>query len=84
MANAQKVRDRKFPQPDFELPVAEAVAALLAARHIEPGDQWHFHVQGDTLVITRSRAAEVVPVDGPGASPNRPAEAILEDSQNAR
>jgi hypothetical protein len=56
MASAQKKRQRKFPQADFEMPVAAAVNQLLRQQDIEPGDIWHFQVNGDVLVITRIRA----------------------------
>lgn len=57
MASAQKKRQRRFPQAEFEMPLATAVNQLLRAQDIEPGDTWHFQVNGDTLVITRIRAA---------------------------
>ncbi len=63
MANAQKKRQRKFPQAEFEIPLATAVAQLMRAQDVEPGDSWHFHVNGDVLVITRSRAAIEEAVD---------------------
>jgi len=56
MAMAQKKRQRQFPQADFEMPVATAVAQLLRQQDIAPGDTWHFQVNGDVLVITRIRA----------------------------
>lgn len=63
MANARKTRDRKFPQTDFEIPLADAVAALIRANQIAAGDRWLFQVDGDVLRITRIRAAEELPVD---------------------
>lgn len=57
MAMARKTRDRKFPQADFEMALADAVGLLLRARDIAAGDQWHFQVDGETLRITRTRIA---------------------------
>jgi hypothetical protein len=56
MASAQKKRQRKFPQADFEIPLATAVNQLLRQQDVEPGDTFHFQVNGDVLVITRIRA----------------------------
>lgn len=61
MAKANKVRDRKFPQADFEMPLADALDQLLNANQVQPGDRWSFFVDGDVLRITRVRAAEDVP-----------------------
>jgi hypothetical protein len=63
MANARKVRDRRMPQTDFEMPLAEAVGLLMRTRDIEPGDTWLFQVDGDTLRIFRSRVPEEIPVE---------------------
>jgi hypothetical protein len=63
LANAKKKRDRLFPQTDFELSLADAVAALIRPNQIEPGDRWHFQVEGDVLKITRIRQAQELPVD---------------------
>lgn len=65
MAQARKTRDRKFPQTDFEIPLADAVSALIPANQIDPDDKWGFHVSGDVLQITRIRATEELPVDPP-------------------
>lgn len=74
MAQARKVRDSRFPRAVFEVPIADAVAALIRANQIEPGDEWAFHVSGDVLQITRTRPpiedpidpASVTSGDGPG------------------
>lgn len=63
MANAKKKRDRKFPQTEFEMTVAEAVGQLLKPSDVEATDQWHFQVDGEVLTITRIRAAEELPVN---------------------
>lgn len=63
MATARKTKDRKFPQAQFEIPLAEAVALLIRPNQIDAGDEWSFHVSGDVLQITRIRAAEELPVD---------------------
>jgi hypothetical protein len=63
MAQARKTRERKFPQAEFEVVLADAVAVLLPVDQVEPNDQWHFHVDGVTLKITRIRAPEETPVD---------------------
>jgi hypothetical protein len=63
MAMARKTRDRKFPQAEFEIPIADAVGLLLRARDVAVGDIWHFQVDGDVLKITRSRAPTEEPVD---------------------
>jgi hypothetical protein len=57
MASAQKKRQRKFPQADFEIPLATAVNQLLRQQDVEPGDTFQFQVNGDVLIITRIRAA---------------------------
>jgi hypothetical protein len=59
MANAKKVRDVKFPQTDFEIPVTDAVGQLINANQVLATDSWRFQVSGDTLIITRIRATEV-------------------------
>jgi hypothetical protein len=56
MAMAQKKRQRKFPQADFEISIATAVSQLLRPQDIDPGDTFQFQVQGDVLIITRIRA----------------------------
>lgn len=70
---ATKRRERKFPQAEFDMPLSDAVASLLDPQDVAPGDAWHFHVDGDVLRITRTRAPEetlsnVPPRDG-GPSP---------------
>lgn len=67
---AQKKRDRKFPQAEFDIPLADAIDALIPADEIETGDQWHFHVEGSTLLITRIRAPEDTPGNGPPEQAN--------------
>ena len=59
---AQKKKDRKFPQAEFEIPLTDALDALLDNNDVEEDDAWHFQVNGDVLVITRIRA----PIDEPG------------------
>jgi hypothetical protein len=71
MATARKTKDRKFPQTEFEMPLAEAVALLIAANQIEPDDRWSFHVSGGVLQITRIRATEQIPIDPEQASPRQ-------------
>lgn len=63
MATARKTKDRKFPQAQFEIPLADAVSLLINQNQIQPGDVWSFHVSGDVLQITRTRATEELPVD---------------------
>lgn len=63
MAQARKVRDSRFPRAVFEVSVTDAVAALVRANQIEPGDEWSFHVSGDVLQITRTRPPIEDPVD---------------------
>ncbi len=53
----------------FEVPVADAVALLIRANQIEPGDEWAFHVSGDQLQITRTRAPIEDPVDPASVTP---------------
>lgn len=69
MAQARKVRDSRFPRAVFEVPVADAVALLIRANQIEPGDEWAFHVSGDQLQITRTRAPIEDPVDPASVTP---------------
>lgn len=69
MANARKKRERKFPQAEFEIPIADALAALLRTRDIEAGATWFFQVEGDVLKITRVSSAEEVPVVEDAAAP---------------
>lgn len=47
----------------FEVSISDAVAALIRANQIEPGDEWSFHVSGDVLQITRTRPPIEDPVD---------------------
>lgn len=63
MAQARKVRDSKFPRAVFEVSLVDAVAVLVRPNQIEAGDEWSFHVSGDVLQITRTRAAIEDPVD---------------------
>lgn len=46
MAMARKTKQRKFPQAEFEIPIADAVGLLLRPRDIEPGDTFQFQVNG--------------------------------------
>lgn len=74
MANARKKRERRFPQAEFEIPIADALSALLRNADIEAGATWFFQVEGDVLKITRVSAAEEVPVaEGAGAGAGKPA-----------
>ena len=67
MATARKKRDRKFPQAEFEILLTDAVALLIRANQIAAGDRWQFRtedrIEGETLVITRTRAVEELPID---------------------
>ena len=55
---AAKTKDRKFPQAEFEIALEDALDALLDNNDVAPGDEWHFHVDGNVLRITRTRAPE--------------------------
>lgn len=68
MAQARKVRDSRFPRAVFEVPVVDAVSLLVRADQIEQGDEWAFHVSGDVLQITRTRAPIEDPVDPENAT----------------
>jgi hypothetical protein len=68
MAQARKVRDSRFPRAVFEVPIDEAVALLIRSNQIETGDEWSFHVSGDVLQITRTRAPIEDPIDPENAS----------------
>ena len=39
----------------FTIALGDALPLLLANRHIQPGDSWHFTLEGTTLRITRAR-----------------------------
>jgi hypothetical protein len=54
MANAKRRRTQRTDDDDFNMPLADALAQLLPARHILPGATWYFRLEGDQLVITRS------------------------------
>lgn len=62
-AKADKTRARKFPQDEFSIPLTDALDQLLKNSDfatVQPTDQWHFSVEGETLRITRSRPPESV------------------------
>jgi hypothetical protein len=65
MANAKRRRTRDTVDDEFNLLLSTAVAQLLPARHIEPGDNWHFYVDGSgeeaELIIVRSRSTATTP-----------------------
>ncbi len=61
MANAKRKRNQRTDDDEFNMPLADALAQLLPARHIAPGDAWYFRVEGAELIITRSRAAVTIP-----------------------
>jgi hypothetical protein len=63
---AVRRRNRSFPQAEFEIPLADAVVALVAPDEVETGDSWHFQVSGESLLITRTRAPVDIPPRGPG------------------
>lgn len=68
MAQARKVRDSRFPRAVFEVSLTDAVALLVRANQIELGDEWSFHVSGDVLQITRTRAPIEDPIDPESAT----------------
>lgn len=62
-AKANKDKARKFPQDEFSLPLTDALDQLLKNTDfatVLPTDQWTFHVNGQTLLITRTRVPEDV------------------------
>jgi hypothetical protein len=61
MANAKRRRTQRTDDDDFNIPIADALAQLLPARHITTGASWYFRVEGDQLVITRSVPTVTIP-----------------------
>lgn len=61
MANAKRRRTQRTDDDDFSMPLADALAQLLPARHITPGATWFFKLEGDQLIITRSVPTVSVP-----------------------
>jgi hypothetical protein len=70
VATARKVRQRKFPQADFEIALPAALALLLDPQDVAPGDLWAFSVDGSTLRIARLRPAEEDVVSAPEGTVN--------------
>lgn len=54
MATAKRRKTQRVDEDDFGIPIADALAQLLPARHITPGATWWFKQEGDQLIITRS------------------------------
>lgn len=61
MANAKRRRNRQTVDDEFNIALSEAVSQLLPARHIQEGDVWGFYVDGDQLVIVRTRSTASTP-----------------------
>lgn len=61
MANAKRRRNQRTDDDEFNMPLADALAQLLPARHITPGARWYFAVNGDELLITRSVPTVTIP-----------------------
>jgi hypothetical protein len=61
MANAKRRRTQTTTDDDFGIDLAVGIAQLLPARHIAPGDSWYLRIEGDQLVITRSRPIVSIP-----------------------
>lgn len=65
MANARRRRTQGTTDDDFDILLSTALAQLLPARHIAPGDRWYFRTEGsgdtEQLIITRSRAVVSTP-----------------------
>lgn len=70
MANAKRKKTQRTDDDTFEMPLADALAQLLPARHILPGAQWFFStgsttdsngVAVPTLLILRSGATVTIP-----------------------
>jgi hypothetical protein len=64
MANARKTRQWKQPHAEFEIALDDALQALLRPQDVEPGDTWHFYLDGAVLRITRTKATEEAPPEG--------------------
>jgi len=65
MANAKRRRTQGTTDDDFDMLLSDALAQLLPARHIAPGDNWYFRTEGSgteaRFVITRARAVVTIP-----------------------
>lgn len=61
MANAKRRRNQRTDDDEFDMLLSDALAQLLPARHITAGASWHFRVQGDQLIITRSVPSVTIP-----------------------
>ncbi len=61
MANAKRKRTQRTDDDEFEMPLSDALAQLLPARHIAPGDVWGFYVDGTDLIIVRTRSVASIP-----------------------
>lgn len=61
MANAKRKRSQRTDDEDFEILIADALPQLLPNRHIVAGASWHFRVENEWLVITRSVPTVTIP-----------------------
>lgn len=66
MANAKRRRAQRTDDDDFEMPLSDALAQLLPARHILEGARWYFSTRPgeggvEQLVITRSSPTVTIP-----------------------
>lgn len=61
MANAKRKRSQRVEDEDFEILMADALPQLLPTRHIVAGASWHFRVENEWLVITRSVPTVTIP-----------------------
>lgn len=61
MANAKRRRTQRTDDDEFDMPIADALAQLLPARHILVGASWYFRVEGDRLIISRSVPTVTIP-----------------------
>lgn len=61
MANAKRSRTQRTDDDEFKMPLADALAQLLPARHILPGARWYLSVDGETLTIIRSVPTVSIP-----------------------
>ncbi len=51
---AARQRGQRVDDDEFEVPLADALAALLPNGQVTPGAAWYFVVDGATLRIVRS------------------------------
>lgn len=58
---ATRRRGQRVDDTEFELPLATALVDLLPNGQVTAGATWHFKVEGDTLVITRSLPSVLAP-----------------------